>query len=127
MTNAVKYSPKGGDITISATADEGNEQVVIEVADRGIGIAPEDMEQMFASFHRIRRPETESVRGTGLGLSIVKGLADLMGGDVWVKSELNKGSSFFVSVPTRRVDEPTKAWQGSRRAGETDGEKDSAG
>jgi signal transduction histidine kinase len=114
LTNAVKYSPDGGEITVSASHEEERERVVVEVADQGMGIAPEDQAQLFASFHRIRRPETDGIRGTGLGLSIVKGLMGLMGGDVWMTSELNRGSSFFFSVPTRRSDLVEGAFSASR-------------
>ena len=100
VTNAVKYSPKGGAVTISARHEPAQERVVVQVADEGIGISPDDQEQLFNSFHRIRRPETEGVRGTGLGLSIVKGLVALMRGEVWVESELNQGSTFFFTMPT---------------------------
>ena len=71
---------------------------MVEVADQGMGIAPENIDQLFNSFHRISRPETEGIRGTGLGLSIVKGLAQLMRGDAWVESELNVGSRFFFRL-----------------------------
>jgi len=96
MTNAVKYSPDGGAITVSAKEDSNNSRIVVEVADEGMGIAQENLDQLTTSFHRISRPETERIRGTGLGLSIVKGLAKLMRGDAWV------GSSFFFSLNTER-------------------------
>ena len=104
LTNAIKYSPKGGPVTISARHDRDRERVVVEVADQGIGIAPEEQENLFSAFHRIIRPETATIKGTGLGLSIVKGLVQMMKGEVWAKSEMDKGSRFFFSIPTRRVD-----------------------
>ena len=99
-TNAVKYSPAGGSITISAHHEPDRERAVVDVADEGIGIAPEDQEQLFSSFYRIRRPETESIKGTGPGLSIVRGLVGLMSGEVWAASEVDKGSTFSFSIPT---------------------------
>ena len=126
-TNAIKYSPEGGQVTISANHEEDRERVVVEVADQGVGIAPKDQEQLFSTFHRIRRPETEGVRGTGLGLSIVKGLAGLMGGDVWVKSELNEGSSFFFSIPTRSADISEGTFQASRLGGGSNAEEGATG
>ena len=126
-TNAVKYSPEGGQVTISAHHEEDQERVVVEVSDQGVGIAPKDQEQLFSTFHRIRRPETEGVRGTGLGLSIVKGLAGLMGGDVWVKSELNEGSTFFFSIPTRSSDISEGTFQPSRRGGGSNAEEGATG
>jgi PAS domain S-box-containing protein len=102
VTNAVKYSPQGGRVTVSARTEAERGRVVVAVADEGIGVAPEDQERLFESFHRISRPETEGIRGTGL--SVVKGLVELMGGDVWVESELGKGSSFFFTVSTKGSD-----------------------
>ncbi len=99
LSNAVKYSPKGGPITATAHHDRESGTVVLSVADEGVGIAPEDQKRLFASFARIYRPETANVRGTGLGLYIVKGLADLMGGKVWIDSKVNAGSTFHVALP----------------------------
>ena len=105
VTNAVKYSPDGGSVTISTVyRPEQTGIAVVQVADEGIGIAPDDLEQLFSSFYRIRRPETERIRGTGLGLSIVKGLVELMGGEVSAESELNKGSTFSFTIPTAPPD-----------------------
>ena len=129
VTNAVKYSPDGGTLTISARHEAERRRVIVAVADQGMGIAPEDLDDLFSSFHRISRPETQGIRGTGLGLSIVKGLVGLMGGEVWVKSELNKGSSFFFTVPTIRADMDVAEEWGSppARLGGTHDEKGVAG
>ena len=101
LDNAVKYSPHGGLVTILARHEPQRERVVVGVRDEGIGIAVGDREQLFGTFHRTRRPETQRTRGTGLGLYIVKSLVELMGSHVWLESELNKGSTIFFSVPTR--------------------------
>jgi len=97
VDNAVKYSPQGGKITVAAHQEP--ERMVVSVSDQGIGIASEDQEKLFTTFTRIRRPEVEKIRGTGLGLYIVKALVELMGGEIWVESELGKGSTFFFSLP----------------------------
>ncbi len=76
-------------------------RIIFSVADQGIGISPEDKESLFTTFHRIQRPETMGIRGSGLGLYIVKEWIEAMGGEVWLESELNKGSTFFVSVPLK--------------------------
>ncbi len=99
VDNAIKYSPRGGAITISVRHAGPRRRVVIGIADEGMGIAPSDIARLFTTFHRIHRPETETIRGTGLGLYIVKSLVSLMNGEVWVESELNKGSTFFFSLP----------------------------
>ena len=113
VSNAVKYSPGGEEVTIAASHEPDNERVVVEVRDRGMGISPANLDTLFSSFVRIRRPETEGIRGTGLGLSIVKGLASLIGGEVWVESELDKGSTFFFTVPTNRVEAGAAQEQGA--------------
>jgi len=99
LSNAVKYSPKGTTIVAGAVHDTEGKRVVMWVRDQGMGISEEDQKQLFTTFHRIRRPETEDVVGTGLGLYIVKSLVEAMGGEVWVKSALGQGSTFYVSMP----------------------------
>ena len=75
-------------------------QIVVSVADEGIGISPADKDSLFMTFHRIQRPETQGIRGSGLGLYIAKEWTEAMGGKIWLESELNKGSTFFVAIPT---------------------------
>ncbi len=103
LSNAIKYSPNGGVISVSIKKDEVAHRVTLSVADQGIGIASADKESLFKTFHRIQRPETVSIRGSGLGLYIVKEWAEAMGGSVWLESELNKGSTFYVAVPSANV------------------------
>ena len=117
LTNAAKYSPGGGLITVSARHEAERDRVLAEVADQGIGIAAEDLKQLFGTFYRIRRPETEKIKGTGLGLNIVKGLVEMMNGEVWVESELNKGTSFFFTIPTARTEMVEGAWQAGATSG----------
>jgi signal transduction histidine kinase len=100
ISNAVKYSPKGGRITLSAYSDYERHQVIVSVIDQGIGIGPADKESLFTTFHRIKRPETQGIRGSGLGLYIAKEWTEAMGGKIWLESKLNKGSTFFISIPT---------------------------
>ena len=57
------------------------------------------MASLFKTFHRIKRPETQGIRGSGLGLYIVKEWVELMGGNIWLESELDKGSTFYITVP----------------------------
>jgi signal transduction histidine kinase len=107
LSNAIKYSPNGGRISITARHEPEKFRVVVSVADQGMGIGPADRDSLFTTFHRIKRPETVSIKGAGLGLYIVKQWTEAMGGQVWLESELNKGSTFFVTVPT--VDTRNKA------------------
>jgi signal transduction histidine kinase len=101
LSNAVKYSPNGGSITIQARHDLAQHRVIVSITDQGIGIGPQDRETLFTTFHRIQRLETRSISGSGLGLFIAKEWTKAMGGDIWLTSELNKGSTFFAAVPTQ--------------------------
>ncbi|NUN96032.1 MAG: PAS domain-containing protein [Candidatus Omnitrophica bacterium] len=100
ISNAVKYSRDGGEVVI-ACRREGRE-VVITVADNGIGIRPEDQARLFQRFFRVRGGETRSIKGTGLGLSIAKSIVDSMSGRLTVTSEYGKGSAFSVILPAWR-------------------------
>ena len=100
LSNAIKYSPNGGAVVVSARRETALERVIVGVSDRGMGISLEDQTRLFTAFTRLDRPEMRGIGGTGLGLSIVKGLVELMGGEVWIESEINVGATFFFSVPT---------------------------
>lgn len=100
LDNAIKYSPNGGHVSAFVTHEPVQRRVVVSITDQGIGIGIGDRDRLFSTFQRIRRPETEGIRGTGLGLYIVKGLVGLMDGEVWIESELNRGTKFSFSLPT---------------------------
>jgi hypothetical protein len=100
LSNAVKYSPKGGRVMLSASYDKKLRKIIVSVADEGMGISPEDKDLLFTTFHRIQRPETQGIRGSGLGLYIAKEWTQAMGGEIWLESELNKGSTFFLALPS---------------------------
>lgn len=102
IDNAVKYSPDGGSITIKAHHDIQQQCIVVSVTDEGIGISQKDIDSLFTTFHRIQRPETKDIRGSGLGLYIAKEWIKEMGGDIWLESRLNEGSTFFVSIPVSK-------------------------
>jgi PAS domain S-box-containing protein len=102
VDNAIKYTPSGGRISVGLSVR--NNQAVIRVADTGIGIAPDDQVRLFEKFYRVKRRDTASVEGTGLGLAIVKSIVERHDGRVWVDSELGKGSSFYISLPTDRAE-----------------------
>jgi len=76
------------------------------VADQGIGISRRDRENLFTTFERIHRPETDGISGTGLGLYIVKELVELMQGEVLLKSQVSKGSTLSFSIPTELYGSP---------------------
>jgi signal transduction histidine kinase/DNA-binding response OmpR family regulator len=97
ISNAIKFTPQG-EIRISAKQQE--KSILFEVTDTGIGIAPEHLETVFQEFSQIENVLQDRYRGTGLGLPLCRQLATLLGGRVWVESEVGKGSSFFAELPT---------------------------
>lgn len=107
VENAVKYTPKGGEVTINLLSDA--EALTFAVRDSGIGIQPEDMKRLFEKFYRGTHREALAQRGTGLGLAIVKSIAERHGGKVWADSELGAGSTFFLQVPLTQPKESSAA------------------
>jgi len=103
LSNAVKFTPEGGKVLIRAGID--GDELVLTVNDTGVGIAPADQGKIFEKFRQGANPLTREYAGTGLGLSICRELANLLGGDVTLQSEVGKGSSFTVRVPTTLVAE----------------------
>jgi PAS domain S-box-containing protein len=97
VDNAIKYTPSNGIVTVGLSIR--NAHAVIHVADTGIGIALDDQVRLFEKFHRIKRRDTKDVPGTGLGLAIVKSIVERHGGKVWMESELDKGSTFYIDLP----------------------------
>ena len=95
--NAVKYSPGGGRVLLTVSAEEGS--AVVRVADEGIGIAAEDMPRLFTRFGRVVTRENSHIAGTGLGLYLSRELARLHGGDITVSSTAGKGSVFTFTLP----------------------------
>jgi two-component system, sensor histidine kinase and response regulator len=94
LSNAVKYNRDGGAVTV--TLGGRDEQVVITVADTGVGMTKESIDRIFDEFVRIRTKDTAHVEGTGLGLSIVKKLVQLYGGEINVESQPDEGTSITV-------------------------------
>jgi signal transduction histidine kinase len=97
VSNAIKYSPRGGEVRISANPQDRWLELLVE--DHGVGIPPEARGRVFDRFYRVASFDTKNISGTGLGLSIVKGLVELHGGRIWVDSEVGRGSTFHVTLP----------------------------
>ena len=97
VSNGLKYTPDGGQITV--TAREDGEFIFLQVRDTGIGIALEDQRHVFDKFFRVRSDATERINGSGLGLSIVKAIVEKHNGRVWVESAPGTGSTFTVVLP----------------------------
>ena len=96
-SNAVKYTPAGGEVTIAAHRQ--GDRLVIAVSDNGLGIAPEDQAKVFEKFYRVKNADTRQIVGTGLGLPIVKRVVEAHGGTIKLESAPGKGSTFTVSLP----------------------------
>jgi signal transduction histidine kinase len=100
LSNAAKFTPRGGSVTVRCTADALATRVV--VADTGVGIAREKLEHIFEPFVQVGRSLSTRHEGTGIGLAISRELARAMGGDLTVQSELDVGSSFTLRLPVAR-------------------------
>jgi PAS domain S-box-containing protein len=101
VENAIKYTDPGGEVHLSLQMNAG--RILFEVQDTGIGIAPADQHRLFEKFFRASRKGIKGERGSGLGLAIVKSIAERHGGQVWVESQLGKGSKFTMSIPLRQA------------------------
>jgi signal transduction histidine kinase len=97
LANAIKFSEPG--TTVSVRWSSTHEGELIEVEDRGIGIAAEHHERIFSSFEQVHQGDTRKYGGTGLGLSISRSLVRMHGGELSVRSELGAGSTFVVRLP----------------------------
>lgn len=100
IDNAVKYTPRGGCVTVTL-AQEGN-KAVLRVRDTGIGIPPEDAKHIFERFYRVDKARSRATGGTGLGLPIVRQMVQLHGGEITVDSAPEEGSVFTVRLPIRK-------------------------
>ena len=100
LDNAIKYTPENGTITINSV--KGDRCIKLSVSDTGIGIAPENQEKIFERFYRVNASHSkQEVSGTGLGLSIAKWIADQHNSKIEVESELDKGTTISVTIPTQ--------------------------
>jgi signal transduction histidine kinase len=99
ISNAVKYSPENGVITVALERDEAS--AVISVADNGRGVSKTDQVRLFDRFFRTREVREAAIQGVGIGLTIVKAIVDAHGGTITVSSEPGRGSTFTVRLPLR--------------------------
>jgi two-component system phosphate regulon sensor histidine kinase PhoR len=98
MDNAIKYGHAQGHVIVGGKKlDDGRLEIFVQ--DDGPGIPPESLDRVFERFYRVDKARSRDQGGTGLGLSIVKHIVQAHGGEVWVKSELGKGSTFFFTLP----------------------------
>jgi two-component system phosphate regulon sensor histidine kinase PhoR len=116
--NAIKFTPKGGKVTVRA--DQGDGEVIISVADTGIGIAARDLPRIFERFYKA--DHARSGGGTGLGLAIARHIVEAHGGRIWATSVEGKGSTFSFALPA--ADEPGHPVVGAKAAGWTGDEEE---
>ncbi|MCL2565379.1 MAG: ATP-binding protein [Defluviitaleaceae bacterium] len=112
LGNAIKFTPKRGTIALNAKLMEEEGKfcsIQIEVIDSGIGISPEQQRNLFKAFQQAETSTSRKFGGTGLGLSITKSIVEMMGGKVWVESELGKGAAFAFEVKLERGSENSLA------------------
>lgn len=100
LSNAVKYSPKGGEIILGARRD--GEDVIIRVQDEGRGIAPDLLDKIFERFYQVDSSDRRMTGGAGLGLALVREIVSAHGGRVWAESTEGKGSTFYVALPVMK-------------------------
>jgi signal transduction histidine kinase/DNA-binding response OmpR family regulator len=108
LSNAVKFTPEGGAIALDSTFMEEKDglcTIKIEVKDSGIGISQEQQARLFTSFQQAESNTSRKFGGTGLGLAISKRIVEMMGGAIWIESELGKGSTFAFTLRARRGEE----------------------
>jgi PAS domain S-box-containing protein len=97
VDNAIKYSPNGGEVKISARQEKEN--MIVSVSDHGLGISQDDQQRLFQKFQRLDVMVKRSIQGIGLGLNVCRILVEAHGGQIWVESKKGKGSTFFFTIP----------------------------
>ncbi|MEX2544586.1 MAG: ATP-binding protein [Phycisphaeraceae bacterium] len=98
ISNAIKYTPENGQVTITVALAESH--LAIDITDTGLGIAPEDQDRIFERFYRARDRRIAAIQGTGLGLGLAREIIRLHAGDITVESQIDKGSTFTLTLPT---------------------------
>ena len=101
VSNALKFTPRGGRIDV--TVEESPGEVLVAVQDSGMGIPPEHQDRIFDRFYQVPLRPGERVEGAGLGLSICKAIVEEHGGRIWVQNAPGRGSTFFFTLPQRPV------------------------
>jgi two-component system sensor histidine kinase VicK len=99
IDNAIKYSPDGGLVVVRGEIRAA--EIVISVADQGIGIAPEHLNRLFERFFRVRSGLGDRVVGSGLGLPIARTVVESHGGQIWAESQLGEGTTLHFTLPLK--------------------------
>ena len=101
VQNAIRHTPSGGQVSVTAQACEGGTAAAVEIADSGEGIAPVDLPHIFEPFYRSDRSRVRDGSGAGLGLAIARGIVEAHGGRIEAASEIGRGSRFRFTLPRR--------------------------
>ncbi|MCA9875061.1 MAG: hypothetical protein KC441_15435, partial [Anaerolineales bacterium] len=117
VENGIKYTPRGGRVTVGLAQTNGWAQIT--VSDNGIGIPAEDLPFIFDRFYRVDKARNRSQGGSGLGLAIAKWVAQAHGGDIEVESEVNAGTTFTVKLPVLEKEKEPKAGELRQENGRT--------
>lgn len=99
VSNAIKYSPEGGEVRLILREEPETKAILCGVRDQGTGIPESALPKLFKRYQRIHNPKTASVKGTGIGLFLVKSLIEAHHGNIWVESKMGKGTTFWFRVP----------------------------
>jgi len=99
LTNAVKYSPEGGEIRLELSS--ADDDLILRVSDQGLGIPEEDQKHLFEPFHRASN--TEQIKGVGLGLVVVLTSVETWGGTIVCQSAIGRGTVFTIKLPLRKI------------------------
>jgi len=105
VSNAIKYSPEGGEVRIIIREEPETGTILIGVKDHGTGIPESAQSKLFKPYLRIHNPKTAGVKGTGVGLFLVKNLVEAHHGTIWVESKVGKGTTFWFRIPKTPPDE----------------------
>lgn len=108
LDNAIKYNVENGQVVVGVTRLQDQPFVQIQIKDTGLGIPSRDVEKLFTKFFRAENAVRTVTEGTGLGLYIVRNIVKRHGGEVWAESELNRGTAFYVTLPTDPTLVPSK-------------------
>lgn len=100
ISNAIKYSPEGGSITIKVMVK--GRHIITGIKDQGVGIPKENLSRVFDRFYRVDRARSRKLGGTGLGLAISKEIVSAHGGEIWADSEWNKGTTIYFTLPVNK-------------------------
>jgi PAS domain S-box-containing protein len=119
LSNAIKFTPEKGTVTLNVKKTKRKDDIFFkfEVSDTGIGISKEQQERLFMSFNQADSSISRKFGGTGLGLAISKRIVELMGGEIWLESELGKGAKFIFTLTTERIErtETSESPDGAQR------------